>query len=383
MTMSTGGVTRSDATTTQAWAPGRVNIIGEHVDYNDGIVLPMAIALGCTATVTLRRDRVISLTSVQRPGQRVDVDWRDLVPGRLQGWAAYAAGAVWATTVDQPDPAGLPGLDVTIDGQVPAGAGLSSSASVECAVGLAVGTALGLHFTPRERARRAQRAENEFVGVPTGSMDQVISTMGQDGCALAFDIREDSTRAIPIELPGMAFLVVDTRAKHALVDGGYARRREACQRAAHILGVGSLREVADLEAALEVLRSTGDQGELVRRVRHVVTEIARVGSAIAALESRDSRSLGLLMLESHSSLRDDYEVSCTELDIAVESACEAGAVGARMTGGGFGGSALALVPVEALNPVQLAVEKAFKSSGCTPPRFFRVRPGGGAHMITP
>jgi galactokinase len=316
----------------------------------------------------------------------VNIAATELVRGAVTGWAAYAFGSLWAVCDGLVAAEDMPGLDITIDGTVPAGSGLSSSASVECAVGLASSTVLGLAVSRREIARRAQRAENDFVGVPTGSMDQVASMMSEPGCALYYDVRADTTRPVPLALDGFSFHVVDTRSKHALVDGGYAERRAMCERAAAYLEVDSLRVLADRDAgiddALRALEDAPDGAVLMRRARHVVTEIARVKMAQEAIAAGNAPVLARLMCESHASLRDDFEVSCAELDLAVESALAGGASGARMTGGGFGGSALALVPEGREEAVHDSVMTAFANAGYAAPRLIAVTPGGGAHVLT-
>ncbi len=361
-----------------AWAPGRVNIIGEHVDYNGGPVLPMAISMGCTARVTVTRggSPELVIMSAQRPGEVARVAVAELAPARVQGWPAYVAGAVWAMSGGDANA----GLSIEIDSDVPAGAGLSSSAAVECAVATAVNELLGLRCDRREIARRAQRAENEFVGVPTGSMDQVASMLARAGQALLFDVAADTVEYVPLDVAGAQFLVIDTKAHHALIDGGYADRRATCELAARVLGVTTLSQIApsDLAAACAQLAREPDGERLVRRTRHVVTEIDRVHQAVRALGTGDLAELGQLMVASHVSLRDDYEVSCPELDLAVEAARQAGAWGARMTGGGFGGSALALVPAAALPDVCAAVTAAYAKAGFGQPGLIQVQPGPGA-----
>lgn len=369
-----------------ARAPGRVNVIGEHTDYNGGYVLPMAIQLGVTAAVAPRADGALVMRSAQVPDAVVSVDLADLAPGACSGWSAYVAGAIWAVRASLAPSTQLSGLDVIIDGDVPLGAGLSSSAAVECAVATAIAALCGLDRSPRELARVAQRAENEFVGVPTGSMDQVASMLGQEGAALFYDVREDRIEPVPLHLDqhGLAFLVIDTRVAHALVDGGYAARRASCEQAAWILGIDQLRDVADLDHALTALRHAvpgADGDELARRTRHVVTENERVLQALEALRGEDLPGFGRLMDASHASLRDDYQVSCPELDLAVTAAREAGALGARMTGGGFGGSALALVPASRVDEVTAAVVRAFASAGFGAPRSVTAVPSAGARLI--
>ena len=363
-----------------AFAPGRINVIGEHTDYNGGFVLPAAIDVGVQAAVVSIPERRLVMHSLQVPEGSVSLDLDGLRPGATSGWAAYVAGAVWALldgmSIEH-------GLEIVIDGNVPLGAGLSSSAALECAVIVAVGDLLGIEQSPRELARRAQRAENEFVGVPTGSMDQVASMMSIEGSALFFDVRDERIVPVPLRLAdhGLSLVVIDTRAAHELVDGGYADRRATCERAAGLLGVDLLRDVDDLDAAIDALRDHEDAERLIARTRHVVTENARVLDAVRALEHSDFTALGALMSASHASLRDDYQVSCVELDIAVESSMSAGALGARMMGGGFGGSAIALLASERVADLRHAVDAAYAERGLAPARFLEVEPGPGACVM--
>ncbi len=331
----------------RAWAPGRVNLIGEHTDYNAGLVLPIAIERGVAAAVTQRDDDLFTVVSAQVPDERVSVD--TLVPGAVSGWAAYVLGAVWA--VAQATGRGS-GLDIAVDGDVPLGAGLSSSAAVECAVVLAVAAAWKRDLELRHLARLAQQAENDFVGVPSGSMDQIASLLGRKGEAVLFDVRDDSVRHIHLgRVEEQAELVVvDTRAAHELVDGGYAQRRRQCEEAARILGVPFLREVEDPEAASRLLEPTSRL--LARRMHHVVSEIARVEDACRAIESGDVGRLGELMIASHTSLRDDFEVS----------------------------SVIALVPRGLSGAVEHAVREEFRAHGFGSPKVWRVSAGRGAHL---
>lgn len=363
-----------------SWAPGRVNLIGEHTDYNGGFVLPMAIHLGVKTTVNIRDDRMLLVKSVQVPDQIVIVDLDELAPGCINGWAAYVAGAVWALPVELTH-----GFEIEIDGDVPLGAGLSSSAAVECSVLVALVQALGLALDAREIARLAKKCENEFVGVPTGSMDQVASMLGRDEHVLLFDTLEDSITPVPFEIhhAGYQLLVIDTRASHALVDGGYASRRATCELAAQILGVATLREVTDIDVALSTLGQHADDPLVVARARHVFTENARVVATAKALTQRRFEEVGMLMVSSHESLRDDFEVSCPELDCAVEVALETGATGARMTGGGFGGSVIALVPMQLTATVTAAVTEQFVANGWLSPRCFIAYASRGAHVLVP
>ena len=361
-------------------APGRVNLIGEHTDYNGGLALPIALPQRTYAAVRVRPDGVLRVVSDGMPGGPVSVPLAEVGPGSPGGWAAYVAGVFWALR-----DAGyaVPGADVALSSSVPVGAGLSSSAAVECSVGAALSdlTDLGLLADLDGRRRLAtvcQRAENDIAGAPTGGMDQLASMLGTAGHALLLDCRDGSTQAVPFDLAahGLALLVVDTRAPHALVDGQYAARRHTCQEAATALGVSSLREVGLPYLADTLARLPDDVTR--RRVRHVVTEIDRVGRFADAVEAADWRLAGTLMVASHESLRDDYEVSCQELDLVVKTAMDAGAWGARMTGGGFGGCAIALVDAASASSVEAAVLAAFAGAGWSSPVPFLVTPADGA-----
>ena len=356
-------------------APGRVNLIGEHTDYNDGFVLPFASDSRTTVAAAARDDGLVRLRSAQQPTGDVAVRVPDLATGSPGGWAAYAAGVVWAFREAGHD---VPGLDLLVDGRVPLGAGLSSSAALECAVAMALDGILGLGLDADRLAVLAQRAENDFVGAPTGRMDQLASLRCTPGHAIFLDSRSLKVEQVPLDVAsaGLRLLVANTRVNHDHAEGGYGERRAACERAAGLLGVTALRDVpADhLDAALARL----PDDELRRRVRHVVTEDARVIEAVAALRTGGWTALGALMDASHASLRDDYEVSCEELDVAVAEARGAGALGARMTGGGFGGSAIALVPVDAVDAVAAAVTSAFADRGWTEPVVLEVSPSAGA-----
>jgi galactokinase len=357
-------------------APGRVNLIGEHTDYNDGFVLPAAI------------DRLVLVAAGRREGGRLrlwslqteppaDLELAEVGPGRVEGWAAYPAGVAWAL-----GQAGVEvgGADLVVDGKVPAGSGLSSSAALECATATALADLHGADLDRPTLAALARRAENEVVGVPSGVMDQMVSMLGRAGHALFLDTRSLDTEQVPLplEAAGLCLLVLDTRAGHRLVDGAYADRRAACEAAAATLGVPALRDATptQVEAAAAAL---GEEGR--RRARHVVTENARVLEAVELLRAGELDRLGPLLAASHASLRDDYEVSSPELDTAVEAAVAAGAIGARMTGAGFGGSAIALVATDAAGRVGDRVMDAFAAAGFGAPAVEAVTASDGARRL--
>jgi galactokinase len=369
-------------------APGRVNLIGEHTDYNDGFVLPVAIDRAVVVAVARRSDDGLRCWSTRDGPEAAEPPVHrpsDLGPGRSQGWAAYAEGVAW---VLREQGVAVPGVDLVVHGDLPAGAGLSSSAALEGAVALALTDLSGLEAGARAPVDRAmlarvgQRAENEVVGMPCGIMDQMAVMLGRAGQALFLDTRSQQAELVPFDPAalGLTLLVIDTRVKHTLAESPYAERRAACERAARALGVPALRDatLADLEAAASAGRL---DAVTFRRARHVVTENDRVLDVVAALRSGDLGPVGPAMAGSHRSLRDDYEVSCPELDVAVESAVAAGAVAARMTGGGFGGSALALVPVAAGDTVASAVAAAFSAHGFAAPSVFPVAVSDGATRL--
>jgi galactokinase len=367
-------------------APGRANLMGEHTDYNEGFVLPFALGQGVTAAASRRAGRRLTVCSRQEPGDTVEVDLDGLAPGRVTGWAAYPAGVAWAL-----EAAGhrVPGACIAIDSDVPAGAGLSSSAALECATALALTPLAGLDVPRTELVTITRRAENEFAGVPTGIMDQSASLLCRAGHALLLDCRTLETSQVPFD-PGAArasLLLINTRARHELADGEYGRRRAECEEAARRLGIRSLRDLTDLA-------DTGSLTDPVlrRRVRHVFTDNQRVLEVVALLRaspgsspgpSADTyREIGRLLTQAHASLRDDFEVSWPEADAAVEAAVAAGAYGARMIGGGFGGSVLALVPAAASGPVRDAVTAAFARHGWTAPEFLDAVPSDSARQLS-
>jgi galactokinase len=357
-------------------APGRVNLIGEHTDYNDGFVLPAAIDRQVVAAAGRRAGGRFRAWSLQE-GQPADLELAEIGPGRVEGWAAYPAGVAWALGQAGAE---VGGVDLVVDGDVPAGAGLSSSAALECATATALADLSGAGLDRVALAGVARRAENEVVGVPSGVMDQMVSMLGRAGHALFLDTRSLDTEQVPLplEAAGLCLLVLDTRAGHRLVDGAYADRRAACEAAAAVLGVAALRD-ATLE---RVEAAAGELGEeRFRRARHVVTENARVLEAVGLLRDGELDRLGPLLAASHASLRDDYEVSSPELDTAVEAAVAAGAIGARMTGAGFGGSAIALAPADLAGRVGDRVGDAFAAAGFGQPAVEAVTASDGARRL--
>ena len=351
-------------------APGRVNLIGEHIDYSEGFVLPFAIADRTYAAIAARNDGLVRIASHQRKEKIFSIDISDVKPGSKGDWEKYVLGVLWSLGITS-------GVDIFVDGNVPGGAGLSSSAALECSVAVALNALFSLGKSKEDLARATQRAENEYVGVPCGIMDQSVSLMAQAGAALLLDCRDLTTEIVPFSVAdaGLELLIIDTQAHHALTDGGYAERRAACESVARKLDIPSMRHLTldSLEAQREKITAT----EFIR-ARHAVTEIARVREAVVALRASDFLTLGKLINASHISLRDDYAVSCPELDVAVDAAIAAGAMGSRMVGGGFGGSAIALIKASDIQKTKDAVLAAFEGNGFRKPRFFTSLPSAGA-----
>jgi len=357
-----------------AAAPGRVNLIGEHIDYSEGFVLPFAIKDRTLAAARKRDDSIVRIASVQRRNKIVTVDIKDVKPGLKGEWERYALGVLWSMGVTR-------GIDLMIDGHVPLGAGLSSSAALECSVATAMNHLFDMGFSLEELARLTQRAENQYVGVPCGIMDQSVSLMATNDFALLLDCRDLSTRNIPFDVAshGLELLIIDTQAHHALTDGGYAERRASCESVAAKLSIKSMRELTmeQLNASRHLITET----EYIR-ARHAVTEMKRVLDCVEALSLGDFVKVGQLINASHISLRDDYTVSCPELDTAVDASLAAGAMGSRMVGGGFGGSAIALIQASKTSQTIRAVEKAFADKKFKTPRFFTSLPSQGAELIS-
>jgi galactokinase len=364
-----------------ATAPGRVNLIGDHTDYNGGLCLPFAIGLGTTTTARARGDDRLRLRTTA-----YDDDWTgrlgDLTPaGReaMPAWVRYVAGVLWAA---QEDGWSLPGLDLVIESDLPLGSGLSSSAALECSVAVAVGALVDRPLDAGSRqplAELCRRAEADFVGAPTGGMDQLVSLLGQPDHAVLIDFTDGSVRQVPLPLrdAGLVVLVVDTGEAHDLADveGGYAQRRAECDAAASALALPRL----GLAWPDDLSRLTDEVQQA--RARHVLSESARVEDTVRAVAAGDWADVGDLLTASHTSLSRDFAASTTELDLAVATAVEAGALGARMTGGGFGGSAIALVPEERVDAVRLAVDTAFAAAGSPAPSHLTVLPSAGAAVL--
>ena len=377
-------------------APGRVNLIGEHTDYNEGFVLPFALGFGVraaaarvgnadaaagggtagTANTAATGGGVLELSSRQAPSERVAVRIGALAPGSVPGWAAYAAGVAWALRE-----AGYQfgGARLAIDSDLPQGAGLSSSAALECAVAVALTGLYGIEIPAQTLAQLARRAENDFVGVPSGIMDQSAAMLCRKGRALLLDCRTLATSHVPFDpaSAGLELVVLDTRVRHDLTDGAYADRRHACEQAARLIGVPALRDVTDPDAALRRL----DDPVLRRRARHVITDNHRVQAVVGLLRAGAMSEIGALLNASHLSLRDDFEISWPQADVAVATANAAGALGARMIGGGFGGSVIALVPAGGAGEIADAVAAEYARRGWAPPQVIPAAPESGAHRL--
>lgn len=357
-------------------APGRVNLIGEHTDYNQGFALPFAIDAACTATLARVDEAVVTVRSTKR-ADAVVIPLRDLRPG-VGEWAGYAAGAVWVLRERGYD---VPGLSIDVDSDVPTGSGLSSSAALVCSVTTALVDLLGLELSAAELLAITRAVENDYVGAPTGGMDQLAALRCTVDHALFCDMRSLAVEQVPVELDsaGLTVVVLDTRAAHRHADGEYRQRREGCERAARLLGVAALRDISieDLDATLQRL----PEDELRRYTRHIVTEDERVLRCVELLRAGDTAAIGPLLSASHASMRDDYRITIQELDVAADTFVRAGAEGARMTGGGFGGCVIALIASELVTDAVAAVEREYAARGFREPAHFTVRPAAGAHRV--
>lgn len=360
---------------TRWWAPGRINLIGEHTDYNGGFVLPLALDMGCACTVSAARSG-LTVVSAQQAGEvSVPVTGLARAP-EVPDWARYVLGAAWLLADHGVE---VPPLRISVDSDVPVGAGLSSSAALVCSVVRALDDHLGLGLSGDALLELSRAVENDAVGAPTGGMDQMVSLRAEAGHVLLCDMRtlESETVTFDLAAAGLELLVVDTRAPHRHVDGEYASRRAACEAAATALGVPALRDVEDLAEALARLADA----EQRRRVRHVVTENRRVVDVAGLLRAGDIASVGPLLTASHVSMRDDFEITVPEVDTAVEALLGAGALGARMTGGGFGGCVIALLDEGRRADVEVEVLRAFSERGFDTPVVFTATAHGGARRL--
>ena len=361
---------------TGVWsAPGRVNLIGEHTDYNEGFVFPFAINHRTYAAVSLRTDGIARVATSFSP-EVIDIPVGEISKESVAGWSAYPLGVAWA--LNELGGAKQSGFDIYLQSDVPVGAGLSSSAAIECAVAVALNELWGAGLDRRTLARVGQLAENAIVGAPTGIMDQSASLLGELDHGVFLDCQDLSTQSIELGFAreGLELLIIDTKVEHRHADGGYASRRAACEAGAAALGVSSLRGASshDLNRAEELLDEV-----TFRRVRHVITENDRVLETVRMLKAEGPHAIGELMYASHVSMRDDFEISIDELDTAVETALRHGAVGARMTGGGFGGAAIALCPIEKISEISRSVAAEFEILGYAKPDIFVVSAAPGAH----
>jgi galactokinase len=371
---------------TGTWfAPGRVNLIGEHTDYNSGFVLPFAVGTGVAVAAAQRDDATLNLCTSLSAGEVSQLRLAELEPGSVPGWAAYPAGVAWALRQSGLD---VRGADIAIVADLAPGAGLSSSAALESAIGLALTELSGLTVSRPELARLAQRAENDFVGTPTGIMDQSAALLCVAGHALLLDCLTGVSTAVPFDpaVHGLAVLIIDTRTRHAHASGGYRDRRLESEQAAHALGAPSLRQAAQSGI-------TGQDGkdieELIHRItdpllrgraRHVLTENDRVLQAAELLAQDNAGAIGPLLTASHASLRDEFEVSWPEADVVVETAIQAGAFGGRMIGGGFGGSVVALVPAQH-ERIRHAISEGFSQRNWPQPGYLSVAPSASARRL--
>ncbi|MGH3304098.1 MAG: galactokinase, partial [Streptosporangiaceae bacterium] len=355
------------------FAPGRVNRIGEHTDYSGGFVLPFALRSGVAVAAGRAPGGAITVWSGQEPGDPRDAAVDLLMPGLVSGWPAYPLGMAWSLREAGHRPGGT---RFAIEADLAMGAGLSSSAALECATALALSELHGLRVPRPELAALASRAENDFAGAPTGIMDQSAALLCRAGSALLLDCRSGDTEEVPLDpgSAGLALLVCDTGTRHALTDGRYAQRRRSCEEAARLLGASSLRDVTDRGGDVGRLADP----ELRRRARHVITENRRVLATAAMLRRGALAEAGPLLTQSHASLRDDFEVSWSQADVAVQAALSAGAAGARMLGGGFGGSVLVLARADEGNEVEAAIAAQYARRRWPAPAVSVAVPSDGA-----
>ena len=356
------------------FAPGRVNLIGEHTDYNDGFVLPFALEQRALVAAGLREDARVVMHALDL-GETTELSLPELRPG-IGGWQAYLSGVLWALR-EAGNQVG--GITMVLTSDVPFGAGLSSSAAIECSGMAAACDLFGLDIAPMDRAKLAQRAENVYVGAPTGLLDQAASTLCRADTGLFLDCRTLETAEVPLPLheQGVEILVLDTRTPHSHVDGEYGELRAACEQSARLLGVSALRDVTDLEAALAELPDE----RMRKRVRHVVTENERTRAALELARAGKLSALPPLLDASHASMRDDYEITVPTVDLAVETARHHGALGARMTGGGFGGCIIAWCSLGQAVGIADAIQNAFREAEFREPAWFTAKPSEGAGRL--
>jgi galactokinase len=351
-------------------APGRANLIGEHTDYNNGFVFPFGIDRRTYVALSPRQDMLCRVASGLSE-EIYEYELSQTMPTQLD-WALYPLGVAWTMQEKAKF-----GFDAYFVSEVPIGAGLSSSAAIECSIGIALNEIWEAGYSKQQIALLGQKAENEVVGAPTGIMDQTASMLAKSDAAVLIDCKTLETELVPLGLSsqGLVVAVIDTRVSHRHSDGGYRSRREACEKGAKIMGVESLREltVSDLDAAKQKMDDV-----TFRRSRHVITENQRVLEAVNALRAGEMNQLGQLLLQSHASMRDDFEISIDELDTAVEVAMRVGAVGSRMTGGGFGGAAIAIIDQSKLEMLSAECKREFLANGFAEPNVFAVTPSDGA-----
>ncbi len=364
------------------FAPGRVNVIGEHTDYNDGFVLPMALDLGITVLAAKRKDRTLHVTSRQgNDVAEVNIALDTPGDGRTGAWSDYVEGIAQSLRTAGHD---IHGAELLLATDLPTGAGLSSSAALEISVGFAL---LAISNSPVDLVKLAlagQATEHHWVGTRCGIMDQLASACARESSALLIDCRSLEVRNVPFADPSVSILVADTRVKHSLATSAYNTRREECEKSVSLLreALPNIRALRDVSVDDFAQHGHLLPEPLVRRARHVVTENERVRQTVILLEENRFEAIGKLLVASHRSLQHDYEVSCRELDVLVDVAIKhRGVFGARMTGGGFGGAIVCLVETSALRTVQAALSAAFNQEFGQQPEFFVTRGGQGVREI--
>jgi galactokinase len=364
-----------------AAAPGRVNVIGEHTDYNDGYVLPMAIERYTVIAAAPANNGAAKIQLRSTLGEGViNLDLaQPMKPAPKGAWSNYPVGVIAGFLARG---AKLGGFDALIHSTVPLGGGLSSSAALEVSTATLLEAITGQKLDPVDKALLCQKAEHDYAGMPCGIMDQFISVMGKQGHLLLLDCRSRQPELVPMTDPSKALLIINTNVKHELTGGEYAKRRGQCERAANILSLPSLRDAS----AEMLVRARGKMEDVVfRRARHVIGEIERTPHAAEAVRASNWPTVGQLMYASHDSLRDDYEVSCPELDAVVEIAQaigpKGGVIGCRMTGGGFGGCAVAMVNAEAVEAISARIASEYERRTKIKPTLFVSRPAAGATLF--